>query len=91
VTRRATCTAHGDRREALVFKPVEEALHERARRGVFCAEREGEREAAWCAEREDRRVAAGGERRDERTDEMDIALLRGSCFDTARRIDGVET
>jgi hypothetical protein len=28
---------------------------------------------------------------DELTDEMDIALLRGSCFDTARRIDGVET
>jgi hypothetical protein len=91
VTRRVTCTAHGDQREPFACEPVGEALHERARRGFFCAEREGEREAAWCAEREDRRVAAGGERRDERTDEMDIALLRGSCFDTARRIDGVET
>jgi hypothetical protein len=39
----------------------------------------------------DRRVAAGGEWTDKLTDEMDIALLCGSCFDTAGRIDRVET
>jgi hypothetical protein len=41
--------------------------------------------------RADKRAAAGEAWTDEMTDEMDIALWCGTCFDAARRINGVET
>jgi hypothetical protein len=59
-------------------------------RGVFFfGEEEGDGECAWYSECADRRVAAGGDWSEDLTDEMDIALLCGSCFDTAKRIKGI--
>jgi hypothetical protein len=91
VTRRVTCRFHGDQRQTFVRKHIVETLHDRARRGFFWADGEGDGECAWCARCEDRRVAGGGEWTDALTDEMDIALLCGSCFDAAKRINGIDT
>jgi hypothetical protein len=94
VIRRVTLSVHQDERETFCCKS-RETLRDRARRsflradwaddgeGAWCAPREDGRvaddgEGAWCAPWDDRRVAAGGGL----TDEMGIALLCGSCFDT---------
>ena len=90
MTRTVTCPVHGDQRRTFVCKHIVQTLEDRRARGFFFADDEdGDGECAWCAECEDRRVAAGGDWSDELTDEMDIALLCGSCFDTAKRINGV--
>ena len=80
--RRATLRVHGDQRETFCCKYMGGTLGDRARRGFIWANRTDDGGYAWYAPREDRRVAARGERTDELTDEMGIALLCGSCFDT---------
>ena len=87
--KRVACPVHGDQRRTFVCKHIVESLQDRRPRGFFWAEEDGEDECVWCAECENRRVAGGGDWSDELTDEMDIALLCGSCFDTAKRINGV--
>jgi hypothetical protein len=91
VTKSVNCPIHGDQRATFVCKHIVQSLRDRRPRGFFWADedRASESECAWCAECEDRRVAAGGDWSDELTDEMNIALLCGSCFDTAKRINGV--
>ena len=90
MTRTVTCRTHGEQRRTFVCKHIVQTLHDRTPRGFFWADGEaGEDDCAWCAECEERRAAAGGEWTVELTDEMDIALLCGSCFDTAKRINGI--
>ncbi len=91
MTKTVTCRTHGEQRRTFVCRHIVETLRDRRPRGFFWADGDGEDddECAWCAECEDKRVAAGGDWSDALTDEMDIALLCGSCFDTAKRINGV--
>ena len=88
MTGTVTCATHGEQRKTFVCKHIVQTLHDRAPRGFFWADDDGS-ECAWCAECEDRRLAAGGEWTDDLTDDMDIALLCGSCFDAAKRINGI--
>jgi hypothetical protein len=90
VTKIVVCRTHGEQRETFVCKHIVETLHDRRPRGFFWAGGDGDGdECAWCAECEDKRIAAGEEWTDELTNDMGIALLCGSCFDTAKRINGV--
>ena len=87
--RTVSCSLHGEQRRTFVCKHVVETLRDRRPRGFFWADDGDEGDCAWCAECEERRVAAGGDWSDELTDEMEIALLCGSCFDMAKRINGL--